>query len=61
MVDTINEEVTVSVFTDSVDPVMVELFTKKLFHEWSEEMVDTVNVDVTTRVFADRVDPVSVE
>ena len=39
-----------------VDPVMVELFTRKLLHELSEEIVDTVNEDVTTSVFVDKVD-----
>ena len=48
-------------FIINVDPVMVELFTRKLLHELSEEIVDTVNEDVTTSVFVDKVDPLSVE
>jgi hypothetical protein len=44
-----------------VDPVMVELFTKKLFKLLSDKIEETVRVDVIATVFVESVEPIRVE
>ena len=44
-----------------VDPVIVELFTRKLLQLFNEVIEDTLRVDVITVVFIDNVEPVNVE
>jgi len=44
-----------------VEPVIVELFTRKLLKLFSDIMEDPVRVDVIAAVFVEMVEPVRVE
>ena len=44
-----------------VEPVMVELFTRKLLKLLSDIIEETVRVDVIAAVFVEMVEPVRVE
>jgi hypothetical protein len=43
------------------EPVIVELFTKKLFKLLSDRIEETVRVDVIATVFVEIVEPINVE
>jgi len=43
------------------EPVIVELFTKKLFKLLSDRIEETVRVDVIATVLAEMVEPINVE